>query len=274
VLTGLPPFGIIGWAHPLTASGVLFPGWGWWGLAAAAASIVIMISRYWPAAAITLGCIWLWSTATWTLPPLPEGWVGVDLERGQSLGREASLEYHSELLATVRAAASSGTRVVLLPESTLGFWTPTVERLWRDGLRGSPLTVIAGAAVVNARGYDNVLVAISASDAHIFYRERMPVPVSMWQPWRVWTGQDGGTRSHLFGNSVVEMDGTQIAPLICYEQLIIWPILQSMSHNPDIVLATGNGWWTAGTSIVAIQRANAVAWAKLFKRPLVTASNT
>lgn len=32
-LTGLPPFGISGWAHPLTAAGVLFPGWGWWGLA-------------------------------------------------------------------------------------------------------------------------------------------------------------------------------------------------------------------------------------------------
>lgn len=28
----VPPFGIMGWAHPSTAAGVLFPGWGWWGL--------------------------------------------------------------------------------------------------------------------------------------------------------------------------------------------------------------------------------------------------
>ncbi|TIM60352.1 MAG: conjugal transfer protein TraB, partial [Mesorhizobium sp.] len=46
VLMGLPPFGITGWAHPMTAAGVLFSGWGWWGLAATAASIAMMASRY------------------------------------------------------------------------------------------------------------------------------------------------------------------------------------------------------------------------------------
>jgi hypothetical protein len=46
-----------------------------------------------------------------------------------------------------------------------------------------------------------------------------------------------------------------------------------MLHAPDIIAATGNGWWTAGTSIVAIQRASATAWARLFDRPLVTAFN-
>ncbi|WP_281062140.1 nitrilase-related carbon-nitrogen hydrolase, partial [Mesorhizobium sp. M7A.F.Ca.MR.362.00.0.0] len=54
----------------------------------------------------------------------------------------------------------------------------------------------------------------------------------------------------------------------------LWPALQSMLHAPDIIVATGNGWWTAGTSIVAIQRGSAVAWAKLFNRPLVQAFNT
>ncbi|RUU24959.1 conjugal transfer protein TraB [Mesorhizobium sp. M6A.T.Ce.TU.016.01.1.1] len=274
VLMGLPPFGIAGWAHPLTAAGVLFPGWGWWGLAATAASIAMMTSRYWPAAVIALGGFWLWSAATWTEPSLPDGWKGVDLKLGQSLGRESSLEHHRGLIATVRARAAEGSRFIVLPESALGFWTPTVARLWQEGLRGSDITAIAGAAVIDAGGYDNGMVTISAEDAHILYRERMPVPVSMWQPWRAWTGQSGGARAHLFANPVVELDGTRIAPLICYEQLILWPGLQSMLHAPDIIVATGNGWWTAGTSIVAIQQASAVAWAKLFNRPLVQAFNT
>nr|ASK43132.1 Ti-type conjugative transfer relaxase TraA [Agrobacterium deltaense] len=51
VLMGLPPFGITGWAHPLTAAGVLFPGFGWWGLGATTAGLAMMTSRYWPAAA-------------------------------------------------------------------------------------------------------------------------------------------------------------------------------------------------------------------------------
>ncbi|OBZ97441.1 conjugal transfer protein TraB (plasmid) [Pararhizobium polonicum] len=273
MLMGMPPLGITGWAHPLTATGVLFPGWGWWGLGAMTAGLAMMTSRYWPAAAMVLGGFWLWSTATWTSPNLPEGWKGVDLEQGQKLGRDGSLDHHRDLIATVRAAAGEKTRFVVLPESALGFWTPTVARLWQEGLRGSDLIVIAGAAVINAGGYDNVMVAISAGGDRVLYRERMPVPVSMWQPWRTWAGRDGGARAHLFDNPAVEIDGNRIAPLICYEQLILWPVLQSMLHSPIAIVATGNGWWTDGTSIVAIQKASVIAWANLFGLPVVTAFN-
>lgn len=66
--------------------------------------------------------------------------------------------------------------------------------------------------------------------------------------------------------------GRQVAPLIRYEQLVVWPVLQSMFDDPDLIVAVGNGWWTKGTTIVAIQRASAVAWAKLFAKPLVLPS--
>lgn len=275
VLTGLPPFGITGWAHPLTAAGVLFPGWGWWGLFALTAGLLVMTTRFWPAAAITLGAFWLWSTATWTPLKLAEGWRSVDLQQGQNLGRDGSLAYQRDLIATVRQTIAShpDTHVIVLPESALGFWTATVERVWRDGLRGLDVTVLAGAAVIEAEGYDNVLVAISANDATILYRERMPVPGSMWQPWLSWTGQGGGAGADFFGNPAVEVGQKRIAPLICYEQLILWPVLQSILQSPDIIVATGNGWWTEGTSIVAIQRASVIAWAKLFGLPVVMAFN-
>jgi hypothetical protein len=61
--------------------------------------------------------------------------------------------------------------------------------------------------------------------------------------------------------------------LICYEQLLLWPVLQSMLHSPTAIVAPGNGWWTAGTSIVAIQNASVMAWARLFGLPIVTAFN-
>ncbi|OOO33559.1 UNVERIFIED_ORG: conjugal transfer protein TraB [Rhizobium sophorae] len=274
VLMALPPFGITGWAQPITAAGVLFPGWGWWGLAATATGLATMTSRYWPAAVIAVAGLWLWSAATWTEPSLPQGWEGVDLELGQMLGRDGSLAFHRDLFATVRKAAGEGARVVILPESALGFWTPTVERLWTEVLRGSDVTVIAGAAVLDHDGYDNVLVAISANRSEILYHERMPVPVSMWQPWRAWMEQGGGARAHMFANPVGEVAGVKIAPLICYEQLILWPSLQSMLHDPDIIVATGNGWWAKGTSIVDIQKASTTAWAKLFDLPVVMAFNT
>ncbi|KQT05208.1 conjugal transfer protein TraB [Rhizobium sp. Leaf391] len=274
VIMAIPPFGITGWAHPVTAAGVLFPGWGWWGLGFMTAGLAGLVTRFWPAVAIALTGFWLWSAAFWTDPKLAEAWRGVDLQLGVSLGRDAGLQRQRDMIATVRGVASDGALYVVLPESALGFWTPTVERLWTGILRDGNATVIAGALLLDARGYDNVLVAIDRKGSHILYRERMPVPGSMWQPWRSWLGESGGARADFFANPVVSIGTSRAAPLICYEQLIVWPILQSMLHDPDFVVAVGNGWWTEGTSIVAIQRATTTAWAKLFAKPLVIAFNT
>ena len=275
VVMAIPPFGITGWAHPVTAAGVLFPGWGWWGLGFMTAGLAGLVTRIWPAVAITFAGLWLWSAASWTEPGLPNGWRGVDLELGASLGRDAGLHRQRDLIATVRNAASDGARFAVLPETALGFWTPTVARLWMSASGDTDATVIAGATMLDAAGYDNVLVAIDRKgESSILYRERMPVPGSMWQPWRSWFGESGGARADFFANPVVSVGANRAAPLICYEQLIVWPILQSMLHDPDLVVAVGNGWWTEGTSIVAIQRAAATAWAKLFAKPLVIAFNT
>lgn len=274
VLMALPPFGITGWAHPVTAAGVLFPGWGWWGLIAVTAGLMGLVTRAWPAVAFTLAGFWLWSAAIWTEPKLPEAWLAVDLKLGASLGRDASFEHHRGLAATVKARAPARIETVVLPESTLGFWTPTVERLWIHALQGTDITVIAGAAMLGAKTYDNVLMGVSAGGGKVLYRERMPVPGSMWQPWRSWFGKSGGARAHLSGDSIAMVGDRQVAPLICYEQLVVWPILQAMLHDPDLIVAVGNGWWTEGTSIVAIQQASTRAWAKLFAKPLILSFNT
>jgi hypothetical protein len=55
ILMSIPPFGIVGWASPITAAGVLFPGWGWFGLAATAVGLLAMTTRYWPIATLVMG---------------------------------------------------------------------------------------------------------------------------------------------------------------------------------------------------------------------------
>ena len=274
VLMGFPPFGITGWAHPVTAAGVLFSGWGWWGLTAAVAMLLVMTTRAWPVILIVLAGLWLWSATNPAQPAPPAGWRGVDLSLGRSLGRERSVAYQDALAALVREQVISGARVVILPESALGFWTPTVEAFWINALRDSNVTLLAGAAVLERHGYDNVMVAISAGKASVLYRERMPVPVSMWQPWATWTGAGGGARAYFFANPVVELAGIRVAPLICYEQLIVWPILQSMWFGAETIVATGNGWWTQGSSIIDIQKASVTAWGRRFAVPLAMSLNT
>lgn len=276
IAMAVPPFGILGWAHPITAAGVVFPGWGWWGLGAMAAGLMVITTHYRPAVAIVVSSLWLWSAADWTPPVYPASWIGVDLEMGASLGRDVGLRRHRELIGIARRHPPGTT--VVLPESALGFWTPTVGRVWQDGLTGTDVTVIAGAAIIDHQGYDNVLVTISAERTELLYRERMPVPGSMWQPWRGWAGDgshgEGGARAHFFADPVVDVGNQSVAPLICYEQLLVWPVLQSTFHRPDAIVAVGNGWWTTGTSITGIQRASSEAWARLFGLPLVISFNT
>ncbi len=273
VLMAIPPLGIVGWAHPVTTAGVLFPGWGWWGLGATVVGQIAMTTRAWPVSAALMAGAWVWSIATWTAPSPLAGWRGIDTALSSTLGEGHALDQHHELLAKVLAAARSGAEVAVLPESSLGALTPTVAGYWTDALADRDIAVIAGAAVIRSDGYDNAVAAIGAAGASIAYRSRMPVPVSMWQPWRAWLGDAGGAGATFFADPVVEVAGRRVAPLICYEQLLIWPVLQSMLHRPDAIVGIANGWWATGTSVPAIQLAALTAWTRLFDLPLVTAFN-
>ena len=275
LIMAVPPFGITGWAHPFTAAGILFPGWHWFGLLALMAALAGMTTRHWPVVAVVVACFWIWSASHSQEPQSPENWLGIDLEMGAELGRDLGLDRQQALIRRVRDRAKDegGEVNILLPESALGFWTPGLGNLWQRELAGSGVTVLAGAAEVLTDGYDNVLVAISEESQDVLYRQRMPVPGSMWQPWRHISGRGGGARAEFYRNPVVSIGEKRVAVLICYEQLIIWPVLQSLVYDVDLVIAVGNGWWTRGTSIIDIQRSNVRAWGMLFDTPVVSSFN-
>lgn len=135
------------------------------------------------------------------------------------------------------------------------------------------MSVMAVAAVVTEEGYDNVLLLLGNQEGRVFYRQRMPVPIAMWRPWERFSVGPGGTPARFFANPVVEISGTRIAPFICYEQLLLWTVLHSMLYDPEVIVLTGNGWWTTGTNIISVQKASAAAWASLFGKGLVTGFN-
>lgn len=274
IVLSVPPIGILGWAHPITAAGMLFPGWGWLGLATSTIILLTMTSRRWPFSTLLLAPFWIWSVMTWSVPEAPAKWAAVDTQFGGSNGKYADYFQHQQTIDRALAMAETGADVVVLPESALGIWTPTIERLWTRALQGSDVTVYGGAVIVDETGYDSVMLELTEQGASVRYRQRMPVPVSMWQPWRALIGEPAGARADVFGNPAVEVRGKRTATLVCYEQLLVWPFLQSAMGSPHVLVAPSNGWWTADTDIVAIQVAAAMAWARLFDLPLVLAINT
>ncbi|MHA6732332.1 conjugal transfer protein TraB [Devosia sp. A369] len=268
VLMSVPPLGILGWANPVTAAGIIFPGWGWWGLGAAIVLLMVSTTRFRWSAIVIIGALALFSAVTWTDPASPASWRGIDTSFVS--GRDQYADYGQQLstMALVREAAADGAEVVVLPESAFGIWTPTNEALWRRGLADLDVTVVGGAVILTETGYDNLMVSVAAEGSAVLYRQRMPVPVSMWQPWT-----SDGANADFFGNAVVELDGLRLAVLLCYEQLLVWPVLHSVMLDADLMIATGNGWWTGSTSIVSIQQASAIAWTSLFGLPLVMSFN-
>lgn len=274
LVMSVPPFGIVGWASPLTAAGVLFPGMAWLGLGLCFGGLLALTTSRWPVPLAIMVVLWVASAAMWAAPTAPPGWIGIDTHFRGVDGQYAGYGQERQTIALVRAALARGAKKVLLPESALGIWTPTVEHRWVDALRGSNAIVVGGAVVVDDTGYDNVMIELTAGGGRILYHERMPVPGSMWQPWLSLMGRVGGARADFFDNPVVSSGRGRVAVLVCYEQLLVWPILQSMLYEPTLILASGNGWWTAGTNIVGIQHSEVFAWGRLFAVPVVKAANT
>jgi Carbon-nitrogen hydrolase len=60
---------------------------------------------------------------------------------------------------------------------------------------------------------------------------------------------------------------------VCYEQLLVFPLLVSMAHDPDLIVGVANDWWARDTNIPAIQGQALKAWGRLFRLPVISAVN-
>ena len=70
------------------------------------------------------------------------------------------------------------------------------------------------------------------------------------------------------------MIGTErVAAMVCYEQILVWPIILAMLDRPTVLVGMANTYWARDTSIPAIQRSHLNAWARIFDTRLVTATN-
>jgi hypothetical protein len=114
---------------------------------------------------------------------------------------------------------------------------------------------------------DNTLLIVGAESA-VFY-QRVPVPVGMWRPF---TRISVPLRVNAPG--VLTIDHQRAAVLICYEQLLTFPILASMLEHPTVIVGISNTFWVDHTTIPRYQATALRAWAKLFRLPVFLAVNS
>ena len=273
-LLAVPPLGIIGWSHPLTAAGSLFPASGWWGLAAALVLILFLADLPKPRAALwVLGVVACLQVALFRadpaeVPHLPIQGIDthLDYDTNQREPRDAYLRQY-RLFDQVIAA---NTPMAVLPESAAGHWDAGKRELWHElqGGLGHRTVLIGGSHPVAEGQLENVLIQVSRDAQRIVYRQRMPVPVAMWRPWA-----PESFVAAWFANPVFELKGRRAAALICYEHYLLWPVLYSMLAEPELLIGIGNVWWAKHTSLPAIQQTALQAWANLFNVQLVMSFN-
>jgi apolipoprotein N-acyltransferase len=278
LLTALPPLGIIGWASPFLAAGVLFPGTTWFGLLGTL-TLVLLFGRF-PLRTTALAAILaLLANSFYKPPSLPDGWQGINTQLGGAGQADpdflAEFEAHEQMQETI---SQSNARLLLFPEHVVTQWTEATDAFWHKSLHTLAerhATLLIGVGLPRLRGpnfadssrYYNVLLAKN-QDTQAVYYQRIPVPLAMWNPL---TGD--GVPLNLFGPGTMLVQNQRAAVLICYEQLLVWPFLSSAFERPTILITAANDYWAKRTPIPKIQGASAASWARLFGLPMLSAVN-
>ncbi len=305
LLSVLPPFGLIGWASPVNAAGYLFPGTSWFGILAVALAVG-SLAVYRRSASLTIVVIATLTNFHYNGPLRVLAWEGIDTHFERTSDDAATPTKELVAIESIqRLALASPARVIVFPETVVPdwndatdtFWSPALNALSIDGktvIVGSKMTASIGAvrfsaaefaasiAILNGTsrsfprpiiaqpdanvGFRNVLIVRGAHTG--IFEQRVPVPIGMWKPLGT-----GGVPLRLNGTGILSVAGERAAVLICYEQLLTWPILSSMVDDPTVIVAVANDVWTAGTTIPAVQLAAVRGWARLNSIPYVSATN-
>lgn len=313
VAMSIPPLGIVGLISPLAAAGYLFPASGWIGLGAVAllpgvflstpkmsspfrtAVLLVMVATC--GALATIGRVETPAEAL-TIP----GWVAVNTHFGDV---SQPLRDYSAATFIQQTAAQSAARVLIFPEFIVPRWSEATEVFWRRALdrcreRGQTLLIGAGLPstgpvnhvvpvynfsgsidalengnsslgpirdLVSLEPVDNTLLAVGASSGTLY--QRVPVPIGMWRPF-----SNVSVPLRLNGPGVIEIDHQRVAVLICYEEMLTFPVLASILRHPTVMVGISNSFWFDDTTIPRYQAAAMSSWARLFRLPLFMAVNS
>ena len=134
--------------------------------------------------------------------------------------------------------------------------------------QNDPRSVASSASIdAHPEPFDNTLLVLGAESAT--YYQRIPVPIGMWRPF-----SNVGVPLRLGAPGVIAIDHQRAAVLICYEQILTWPILASVAQHPTVIIGISNSYWFASTPIPRYQASAVRAWAKLFCLPSLLAMNS
>jgi predicted amidohydrolase len=193
-------------------------------------------------------------------------WAGVSTPYG-ALGHRSPTEQYDTAAAAWQRALATDADVVLFPEGLGGTWTPSSASLWALEAEEREALWIVGAMRRDTEGQRNGVGVVGDGEPY-FWPQRLPAPIGMWAPWAA-----RHVKSDLFAPSVQVIQGRRAALLMCFEQFVGWPPLQSALEGAEVVLAPANLWFARGTNLNAVREVTLQSWARLMGWTVVEAIN-
>ena len=226
----LPPIGLLSGVNPWVGGASALPGLGLLGLLLVTVSVLGAGKKTWPAWAFTLALASALACGSYEGAP-SVNWAGVSTRAG-ALGDRSPAEQYDIAADAWRRAAAVDAEVVLFPEGVGGTWTASAASLWAlEAQEHEPESVwVVGAMEGDAQNQRNGVGVVGKGEPY-FWPQRLPAPLGMWTPWRA-----RHVKSDLFKSSVNMIQGRRAALLVCFEQFVGWPALQSAVEGAEVVL--------------------------------------
>jgi len=264
VVSSVPPLAAVAVANPLLVSGLYLPGAGLIGVFAVLAAIVAMAQS--PKLVVIPIMVSLYLVVTGMPVMAKDKHIrSVDTTVAHTVSKTGVLEHLAGQFALV---ARAGSAITLYPESALGNVNQETVTLWQEQLPPGARALVGGSVSRPRGGKSNVLLEISGSGAREVYVQRFPPPLAMWRPW-----DREGYAAPWGSPATVDIDGRKYAVLICYEQLLTWPMMEAGIEEIDGIIAIGNLAYARGTFVPVIQKNAVYLWSRLYGVPVAMAFN-
>lgn len=264
LISALPPLGVLGWAHPFHAAGILFPAFGIVGLLLLILLLELTTLERLPRTVLPFVALAA-SLVPAATQPAPPSWAGVQTRYGDVFNSDDPLKI---MEAVEREARLNPASVLVWPESIVGHWNQATELFWAHVIHdahGRGKTLIFGSTIAipdPSRTRHRNVVLFKGREEPSPVDQRTPVPAA-----------GAGVPLNPLSSPVREVAGRRAGFLICYEQLLAWSYLALLFDRPDLLVGVANVYWVEGSSIPAVQTACLRSWARLFDVPFIQAVN-
>jgi hypothetical protein len=278
VLLVLPPLGYFVWLQPITAAGLLFPGLGFLGLGLTVLLMLFLVSLltyvtvFQVLSLFLLGVVALALNIHYERPSPPVGWVAVNTHLGNIGMSFTALPLRQDyLIAAAQSALQSGAKVILFPENIASDWLVSSEMQWASTFvqaKAKQANVILGAQI-DTNMFNNVFILFGQGGYQV-HPVRQPMPLGLWKPWKAKTFE-----RHWFNSGKMRVQNRVAAYLICYEEMIPFPVFYSFLLSPKpVIIVSGANQWFARPSGFTKQSNVLFANARLFGVPVLLAVNS